>query len=132
MVSKQVEEPEAAGERERQRAHDERSLIEPTEGHEQQHEDDRQRGGYDDFQPLGCAFQIFELARPGDRDAGREFDILRHRSPEIIDNRGEVTSAHIDIDPRSEEHTSELQSLMRISYAVFCLKKKTKHTKINT
>src|SRR3546814_7082407 len=31
-------------------------------------------------------------------------------------------------DPsRSEEHTSELQSLMRISYAVFCLKKKTQH-----
>src|SRR3546814_4705080 len=29
---------------------------------------------------------------------------------------------------RSEEHTSELQSLMRISYAVFCLKKKTKET----
>src|SRR3546814_5164364 len=28
---------------------------------------------------------------------------------------------------RSEEHTSELQSLMRISYAVFCLKKKTPH-----
>src|SRR3546814_9931713 len=34
---------------------------------------------------------------------------------------------HRDVDPidhRSEEHTSELQSLMRISYAVFCLKKK--------
>src|SRR3546814_7518668 len=29
---------------------------------------------------------------------------------------------------RSEEHTSELQSLMRISYAVFCLKKKNKNT----
>src|SRR3546814_5462882 len=29
---------------------------------------------------------------------------------------------------RSEEHTSELQSLMRISYAVFCLKTKSKHT----
>src|SRR3546814_4635492 len=29
---------------------------------------------------------------------------------------------------RSEEHTSELQSLMRISYAVFCLKKTTRHT----
>src|SRR3546814_1535241 len=29
---------------------------------------------------------------------------------------------------RSDEHTSELQSLMRISYAVFCLKKKKKHT----
>src|SRR3546814_4962369 len=34
-------------------------------------------------------------------------------------------------DDRSEEHTSELQSLMRISYAVFCLKKKiTKKTKV--
>src|SRR3546814_4179785 len=30
----------------------------------------------------------------------------------------------VDLNPRSEEHTSELQSLMRISYAVFCLKKK--------
>src|SRR3546814_2679673 len=33
----------------------------------------------------------------------------------------------IAIGYRSEEHTSELQSLMRISYAVFCLKKKKKH-----
>src|SRR3546814_2076551 len=33
---------------------------------------------------------------------------------------------------RSEEHTSELQSLMRISYAVFCLKKKTKINKHRT
>src|SRR3546814_5900415 len=32
------------------------------------------------------------------------------------------------VGPRSEEHTSELQSLMRISYAVFCLKKKKKNT----
>src|SRR3546814_4640596 len=32
---------------------------------------------------------------------------------------------------RSEEHTSELQSLMRISYAVFCLKKKKKHNTIS-
>src|SRR3546814_9632080 len=31
---------------------------------------------------------------------------------------------HVPFDQRSEEHTSELQSLMRISYAVFCLKKK--------
>src|SRR3546814_9267672 len=37
----------------------------------------------------------------------------------------------INVDPvrRSEEHTSELQSLMRISYAVFCLKKKKTKTK---
>src|SRR3546814_5263328 len=33
---------------------------------------------------------------------------------------------------RSEEHTSELQSLMRISYAVFCLKKKTNHEPVMT
>src|SRR3546814_10907089 len=33
---------------------------------------------------------------------------------------------------RSEEHTSELQSLMRISYAVFCLKKKNNKTNMNT
>src|SRR3546814_3174314 len=33
---------------------------------------------------------------------------------------------------RSEEHTSELQSLMRISYAVFCLKKKTQQTHTHT
>src|SRR3546814_2863786 len=32
----------------------------------------------------------------------------------------------LSVGSRSEEHTSELQSLMRISYAVFCLKKKTK------
>src|SRR3546814_1434775 len=35
------------------------------------------------------------------------------------------------LDIRSEEHTSELQSLMRISYAVFCLKKKTENQKNN-
>src|SRR3546814_2898735 len=34
-----------------------------------------------------------------------------------------------DVANRSEEHTSELQSLMRISYAVFCLKKKKKQKK---
>src|SRR3546814_3886742 len=36
-----------------------------------------------------------------------------------------VWGLHLVRMPRSEEHTSELQSLMRISYAVFCLKKKT-------
>src|SRR3546814_6912141 len=35
---------------------------------------------------------------------------------------------HTGIESRSEEHTSELQSLMRISYAVFCLKKKKTQT----
>src|SRR3546814_6528578 len=39
---------------------------------------------------------------------------------------GRLDSVTVD---RSEEHTSELQSLMRISYAVFCLKKKKKYKK---
>src|SRR3546814_4717936 len=38
----------------------------------------------------------------------------------------------VNIPYRSEEHTSELQSLMHISYAVFCLKKKKKTNKKNT
>src|SRR3546814_3005023 len=36
-------------------------------------------------------------------------------------------TAAVAVDARSEEHTSELQSLIRISYAVFCLKKKNKN-----
>src|SRR3546814_3344788 len=44
--------------------------------------------------------------------------IVDHGSGQARMRRREVASEH-----RSEEHTSELQSLMRISYAVFCLKK---------
>src|SRR3546814_8223459 len=46
-----------------------------------------------------------------------------------------VVAAYLERPARSEEHTSELQSLMRISYAVFCLKKKKKthsNTRIST
>src|SRR3546814_6990415 len=43
----------------------------------------------------------------------------------------DVVAAHYD-RARSEEHTSELQSLMRISYAVFCLKKKKQKSNKNT
>src|SRR3546814_20565160 len=51
------------------------------------------------------------------------------------DSDGSSVNASLDVRiiddvphvERSEEHTSELQSLMRISYAVFCLKKKTRH-----
>src|SRR3546814_4884578 len=49
--------------------------------------------------------------------------------------RGGVDAAVVgakDDQPRSEEHTSELQSLMRISYAVFCLKKKKSRNKGTT
>src|SRR3546814_14832820 len=44
--------------------------------------------------------------------------------------RQQQTARSVGVEPvhrRSEEHTSELQSLMRISYAVFCLKKKKKN-----
>src|SRR3546814_7235245 len=43
-----------------------------------------------------------------------------------------ATAAACTAITRSEEHTSELQSLMRISYAVFCLKKTKKHTHATT
>src|SRR3546814_10237194 len=42
-------------------------------------------------------------------------------------SRSYIGSLVEDLKTRSEEHTSELQSLMRISYAVFCLKKKNKN-----
>src|SRR3546814_6111164 len=67
------------------------------------------------------------------RDPGaRAF--LRQRLGEAVDARfggGVIDLAilprlAVDRTDRSEEHTSELQSLMRISYAVFCLKKKNK------
>src|SRR3546814_1103589 len=45
----------------------------------------------------------------------------------LVDRSGSHDLAQLR--SRSEEHTSELQSLMRISYAVFCLKKKKKTTK---
>src|SRR3546814_6237049 len=63
---------------------------------------------------------------------------LRHAKYEgILDGNSAITVLHgearfkddqsliVSLNERSEEHTSELQSLMRISYAVFCLKTKT-------
>src|SRR3546814_5770583 len=60
--------------------------------------------------------------------AGYEADDLIASYTEAAVREGwDVTIVSSDKDLRSEEHTSELQSLMRISYAVFCLKKKTKN-----
>src|SRR3546814_4715706 len=50
--------------------------------------------------------------------------IGRHCGPKLA--RNAAISAGTSASVRSEEHTSELQSLMRISYAVFCLKTKKK------
>src|SRR3546814_3187341 len=62
------------------------------------------------IRPVG--WLLWALVFPWGRRAQAPSDRLGHRAA-----------------ARSEEHTSELQSLMRISYAVFCLKKNTKHSK---
>src|SRR3546814_5586407 len=62
--------------------------------------------------------------------ANRMAEVLKSHFPEgtVSETRpsmaGEDFGRYYRADKRSEEHTSELQSLMRISYAVFCLKKK--------
>src|SRR3546814_7084074 len=69
-----------------------------------------------------------------DQHLAAQSDLARHvdtrgggLSGEAIGRRGEEGHGRPCFDRRSEEHTSELQSLMRISYAVFCLKKKIIH-----
>src|SRR3546814_5229554 len=65
-------------------------------------------------------FPYTTLFRSGEHVAHLERGIVRHV---------ELVAAAVGrAQMRSEEHTSELQSLMRISYAVFCLKKKKKRT----
>src|SRR3546814_10330176 len=85
-----------------------------------------------------CALPI-SLAgrgRAGERDFG-EARMRGHLRPEFVPAREDVAHARGEdvlqkltdlehAERRSEEHTSELQSLMSISYAVFCLKKKKK------
>src|SRR3546814_9421531 len=60
-------------------------------------------------------FQQVQRLQPFDHQPAR---LERFEAEQVIRNAAAL---------RSEEHTSELQSLMRISYAVFCLKKKTKN-----
>src|SRR3546814_5032965 len=66
---------------------------------------------------------------------GEAARIMRRTDPDAIDEERALRDLGLDslmsvelrnalVAKRSEEHTSELQSLMRISYAVFCLKKK--------
>src|SRR3546814_8766731 len=76
--------------------------------------------------------EIFGLPIPADaealRSSGCEFLTTAFRaSGALADDNGvsRIVGAE-EFNGRSEEHTSELQSLMRISYAVFCLKKKKK------
>src|SRR3546814_1287373 len=73
--------------------------------------------------PLGEASQNRAAAQ---RFGMQQLDVLAQRR--ILRQLAlQLAGHHRDGAERSEEHTSELQSLMRISYAVFCLKKKNKH-----
>src|SRR3546814_1577390 len=88
---------------------------------------------------LGCVGQhlvtdaaVGDIVFPQTKMVG---DDSRHRRDAVgVDLLKLLDPAENPVDLRSEEHTSELQSLMRISYAVFCLKKKTnnKHTQHTT
>ena len=67
----------------------------------------------------------------GDRAEDR-LDERGDRIEQRMDARGDAINERLDRRARSEEHTSELQSLMRNSYAVFCLKKNKNRIKIKT
>src|SRR3546814_2481141 len=74
----------------------------------------------------GKALEIARVARDihGGNGISDEFHVIRHMlNLETINTLEGTYDIH-----RSEEHTSELQSLMRTSYAVFCLKKKQHKT----
>src|SRR3546814_3739058 len=73
--------------------------------------------------------------------AGLQFGHFRFRAQRVADEDGlghhdlviaQIGDEGAERGVRSEEHTSELQSLMRISYAVFCLKKKNKKLRYST
>src|SRR3546814_2203414 len=78
-------------------------------------------GGQLPAQPLLRQGKILGMRQLHVRGLSREG---RDRMARPFDQRGIVGEAGDSRSSRSEEHTSELQSLMRISYAVFCLKKK--------
>src|SRR3546814_6085553 len=69
--------------------------------------------------------------RHASANRGQPREPLVSSSAAHVEPHHSMVFAPADVLPRSEEHTSELQSLMRISYAVFCLKKKKRHKLIN-
>src|SRR3546814_5292936 len=71
-----------------------------------------------------CDVKIVEHNQRAIFGFGGQSHFQAKRTHLLVQRRIEVTNTRT---MRSEEHTSELQSLMRISYAVFCLNKKTKN-----
>src|SRR3546814_8360940 len=74
------------------------------------------------------AEQVARVLRRDAFMAARGVQTLRYWNDEVMSRTEEVLAdvwSVVDVlaKPKTEEHTSELQSLMRISYAVFCLKK---------
>src|SRR3546814_9651578 len=70
-----------------------------------------------------CQAVLFHLKHQRDQPDNTEAHVQTMGADQGKERRQEATTLR-----RSEEHTSELQSLMRISYAVFCLKKQKKKT----
>src|SRR3546814_9704782 len=75
-----------------------------------------------DGRPARINIDIMNCGTPVSRDAAAPPGMMSGDQPKV---RRRVLIAS-NAQTRSEEHTSELQSLMRISYAVFCLKKNNK------
>src|SRR3546814_2499744 len=79
--------------------------------------------------PYTTLFRSDDLAGVSGDDAANQLDLARRGVDlDVHDDGGIGLDVLVLGEPRSEEHTSELQSLMRISYAVFCLKKKQTKT----
>src|SRR3546814_2590357 len=97
---------------------------------------------YGDHRDLRVLTHAFPTRRSSDLRVGRPEAAVGEALGEVFGD-GEAVPYRLAVDhqrrhlagravllDRSEEHTSELQSLMRISYAVFCLKKKKKNRQI--
>src|SRR3546814_5049213 len=74
--------------------------------------------------------QHMDEVEPAERGEGAQGDLARVGDQADAVGGGDHRALDRDVGQRSEEHTSELQSLMRISYAVFCLKKKKKNSQM--
>src|SRR3546814_2599781 len=102
----------------------------------------RQGQRHHQFEPLGGALHVLELPGPDDAVTRRQRDLLGNHLLRLGDKTTDIGGIEIDVNPGIRTRVLaldrgqigrahvELQSLMRISYAVFCLKKKNTNTNI--